>query len=497
MKKVLWCILLWSCQARQEEVFVFKDFDVRVLADHLSNPWELSYGPDHYLWLTASRSYEVLRIDPVTGRKEVLADLSRERNFPRYDKIDDEQDGGKPWPQGGLMGMALHPLLLKGKPYVYLHYIHKFEGAEAKGNGKSAGQGFKFLSRIVRYVYDRQDRKLIDPVVLCDTIPSSNDHTGGRLLIADCKGKPYLFCSVGDMGAGQFANAQRPNKAQRMESYEGKILRFNLEADPHLQGSDQWIPDDNPFNGRRKNAVWTMGHRNAQGLAALNIAGKTRIYACEHGPYSDDELNVIEKGCNYGHPLIVGYADGNYNGMKAFFSNNKTYGWSSLPLIKDERSNAIALGENYRDPLKSFPLGHPAELAGLCAHIRLGKRVQEGISEQRASWKAYAPSSLEVYTADAIPGWKNSILMTTLKGGRLLRLKLDDKGELLDGKFSEYAKSDARYRDLAVSNDGLKLYLALDSIAVTSEPSKYFMEGKHCKGCILELRYKGATTVSR
>lgn len=132
--------------------------------------------------MTASRSYEVLRIDPVSGRKEVLADLSRERNFLRYDQIDDEEDGGKPWPQGGLMGMALHPLLLKGKPYVYLHYIYKFEGAEAKGNGKTAGEGFKFLSRIVRYVYDRQDRKLIHPEVLCDTIPSSNDHTGGRKL---------------------------------------------------------------------------------------------------------------------------------------------------------------------------------------------------------------------------------------------------------------------------------------------------------------------------
>src|SRR4028119_2540937 len=102
---------------------------------------------------------------------------------------------------------------------------------------------------------------------------------------------------MGDMGSGQFDNANRPNRVQDLKSYEGKILRFNTEVDGDRDASEGWIPNTNPF----KNAVWTSGHRNPQGLAFA--AGK--LYSCEHGPYSDDEVNLIEKGANYGHPLVI------------------------------------------------------------------------------------------------------------------------------------------------------------------------------------------------
>lgn len=62
-------------------------FTARVVARQLSDPWEITYGPDNYLWVTEAHGYRVSRIDPATGTKTVLLDLSPERQFPHYDKI--------------------------------------------------------------------------------------------------------------------------------------------------------------------------------------------------------------------------------------------------------------------------------------------------------------------------------------------------------------------------------------------------------------------------
>jgi hypothetical protein len=61
-------------------------FNVRVVADKLSDAWEVTYGPDNFLWVTEAKGYRVSRIDPVTGAKMVLLDLNDAKNFPRYDK---------------------------------------------------------------------------------------------------------------------------------------------------------------------------------------------------------------------------------------------------------------------------------------------------------------------------------------------------------------------------------------------------------------------------
>jgi glucose/arabinose dehydrogenase len=119
------------------------------------------------------------------------------------------------------------------------------------------------------------------------------------------------------LGAGQFGNAGQPNHAQDKNDYEGKVLRFNTEPDNDPDLYDRWIPNDKPFNTSRQNAVWSLGHRNPQGLAYAVVDGTGYLYECEHGPFSDDEVNIIDKGKNYGHPLIIGYADGNYDGLAA------------------------------------------------------------------------------------------------------------------------------------------------------------------------------------
>jgi PQQ-dependent dehydrogenase (s-GDH family) len=464
-------------------------FSVRVVQKGLSDPWEITYGPDGFLWITEAKGYTVSRINPVNGAKTLLLDLTHDRNFSRYDTLSDERDGGKPWPQGGLMGMALHPRLLLGKPFVYLAYLYHFSGADSTGKGSKANYGgYFFKTKLVRYEYDVQTQRLSKPMILCDTIPGSSDHNSGRLLIAPVDGKEYLFYTVGDMGAGQFDNGGRPNHAQEKDVYEGKVLRFNLEPDSDKQTYARWIPNDNPFNkaGRQQNAVWSYGHRNAQGLAYAVIGNTGKIYSSEHGPYSDDEVNIIEKGKNYGHPLVIGLADNNYNGLAASASDRASLPgiWhTTYPTITDERTNAARIGvDTYRDPIYSlYPLSNQF-LSSVLTQSR------NGSSDPK--WKSEAPSSIEVYTASAIPGWQNSLLIPTLKTGKLIRLQLDAQGKTVQGDTITYFKAPMRYRDITLSPDGKKLFIAVDSSSATSGPSEQHTKGSTCRGCILEFTYQ-------
>lgn len=490
IKLVVFCLIIFVSTAASLSGQALRSpakeaFKIRIIADKLSDPWSISYGPDGQLWVTESKNYKVWRIDPASGTKQQLLDLTEAREFPRYDELPDEQDGGKPWPQGGLMGMALHPDLLKGKPYVYLTYIYRFQAAAAEGDGGEPGfKGYKFLGRLVRYTYNQKEQQLRDPLVLCDTIPASSDHNGGRLLIAAENGKPYLYYGVGDMGAGQFANGARQNKAQDRNSYEGKVLRFNTEPDRDKDPFDRWIPNDNPFHAARQNAVWSMGHRNPQGLTYVVVNGKGLLYTVEHGPYGDDEINLLEKGVNYGHPLIIGYNDGNYDGLAASVSDHKEIPgkWhTSYPLIVSENENAARLGKSYRNPEISF-----FPMAGEKLRNMFGKIV----NGEEQEWEAYGPSSIKLYTSDGIPGWKNSLLITTLKGSALLRLKLDAQGKIIDKEPEVYAKGKVRYRDLAISADGKKIYLSADNATASSGPSEQHTEEISYRGCILELTYQ-------
>lgn len=483
---VLLVTVVCNCKAQNETSALNEKFSMRIVANKLSDPWGIIYGPDDYLWVTEAKGYKVSRISIATGKKTVLLDLNDERKFPRYDIIPDSIDGGKPWPQNGLMGMALHPQLLKGKPYVYLSYIWYFAGADSAGNGCAINfGGCYFKTKIVRYEYDQQQQKLIHAVIICDTIPGSSDHNGGRLLIAPVNGKEYLFYSIGEMGAGQFGNGARTNNAQNINVYEGKILRFNTEPDNDTGKYEKWIPNDNPFNNDKQNAVYTYGHRNPQGLAYAVINNKGILYEAEHGPFSDDEINIIERGKNYGHPLIIGFDDGNYNGLAAGVSDHETIQgtWhTSYPFIKDEKANADSIGrDNYRNPLITFYPNSHAFLQNLFTSIR--------DKHENGEWSSEAPSGIDVYTANAIPEWKSSLLITSLKNGKLIRLKLNDNGNGIVGDTISYFKAPVRYRDIAISPDGRKLYLSTDSSAVSSGPSKEDPKDVSKRGCIIEFTY--------
>lgn len=436
-------------------------FQMRQLTCGLSQPWEITYGPDNHIWMTEALSYQVSRINPVDGSQHLLVDLSGRKNFSR---------DLNPFPQGGLMGLALHPELLTGKPFVYLAYVYRFDSCVADGFGCF------FRTKVVRFTYDIAGDSLRNEVVLTDTLRGSNDHNGGRLAIGPVGNTMYLFYSIGDMGAGQFMNRERTHNGQNPNVNEGKILRFNLEPDGDPLAADSWVPNDNPFGSTTsKNAVWSLGHRNPQGLAF----GPTGIlYETEHGPYSDDELNVILPQRNYGFPLVVGFADGNYNGSAVGTG-------STVPLIISEQANAAALGAAYKEPLKTF---FPASQNTISVIYNNEKNAAPPFPNYYLSWPSSAPAGIGYYGSDAIPGWKNSLLVTTLKLGRVFRLQLAEDGQSVVGDTISYFAGLGRFRDVAISADGKKIYVAADTIGpVQSTPGIAGVPLN--RGCILEFAY--------
>ena len=442
-----------------------EQFSMRQLACGLSQPWEITFGPDGFLWATEANSYQITRIDPATGNAQLIIDLSDKKNFPNFNEADK-------WPQGGLQGLVFHPEF-KDHPYLYLAYVYQFDGCLPDT------QGCYFKTRIVRYNYAMNTRTLSNEVVLVDTIPGSTDHNGGRLAIdPDSKDQGFLFYGVGDMGAGQLGNSARPHHGQLPGYYEGKILRFNLLPDADLNYSDSWIPNDNPFNTpTRQSAVWSLGHRNPQGLV---FSPDGILYESEHGPYSDDEINIIKPGYNYGFPLVMGFADGNYDGSKAG-------GGSTMPAITSETANRASIQSNYPygAPIASF---FPAPQSEVATFYTNDLHHTPPYANYYLQYPTSAPSGIDYYSSDAIPGWKNSLLVTNLKLASVFRLKLSVNGTSITSDTISYFQGLGRFRDLAISPDGTKIYVACDSVgAVKGDPGESVVPPN--KGCILEFTF--------
>lgn len=468
---------------RMNEVFLKTDLSASGV---LNMPWEITYGPDDSLWVTESRGYKVYKMSPVNpGAKRVILDISQKSTWlgttPASDSVFNLQFVFSPSnPQGGLAGLAIHPdyNATVPKKYVYISYIRSFI-SNANDN-----TGVFYRNRIVRFTYDPLNGKLGNPVSICDTLPGSSDHNSQRMIIAPVNGVNYLFYAQGDMGAGQLSNQYRTNNAQNPLSYEGKILRFNLEPDGDAGTLDKWIPNDNPYSGATQSAVWCMGIRNNQGFAYDSV--RNILYGSTHGPYSDDEVNIIERARNYGHPLVIGYAaDENYAGSSA-----GSYPSSTIPIITSEVSNAAAIGASYKDPLLA---GYPTTQATI-HNIWTTNPGNNG-------WPSEAWSGLGLYNNSIIPGWKNSLLMAGLKWGRIIRTKLDNTGTAIvaTGGQDTVICFDGvpRYRDMAFGPGGKDIYLVMDNSASGAAPTGTNNASLgSCLGCVQKFTFLGYNNVS-
>ncbi|MDB5588999.1 MAG: L-sorbosone dehydrogenase [Devosia sp.] len=417
-------------------------FEMKVLTTGLEGPWELTWGPDDYLWVTERTAGRIDRINPADGSKTTLIDIG---------------EVSAPGGQDGLLGLALHPDLLKGSgnDYVYTAYTYVDEARGADPVVTDPASPYRFLyTKIVRLTYDAAAGKLIDPVDLIVGLPASSDHNSGRMKIGP-DGK--LYYTIGDGGKDQLGNWCQPIEAQRLPTtgeleaedyiaYQGKSLRLNL---------DGTIPDDNPRIGNVVSHIFTYGHRNMQGI---DFAPDGTLYASEQGPKTDDEVNILVPGGNFGWPHVAGFRDDKayqYARWKDATTPCEQLQFSDIIIdpsvpVEDETSWT----EPMQDPL--------ATLFTVPSEWDFTDPVCKGVDF--ICWPTVAASSIQTYmpTSEAIPGWENSLIVTTLKRGSIYRLPLAADGKSLRGPIERYFQSENRFRDVALSPDSKAIYVATD-----------------------------------
>jgi PQQ-dependent dehydrogenase (s-GDH family) len=435
----------------------------------LSYPWEITYGPDDSLWITEAHRYRIWKIHPGNKGSRVLLDLSSLASFDYYD-----MPNGYPAPQGGLMGLALHPQLLSGKPFVYVALVYDVyptsgspNNNNCAGSGSISNQPCYFKTKILRYTYNTATHTLGSPTTVIDGLMGSNDHNSGRLKVSpvpESDGAYHLYYTIGDQGAGQFNNGLRTNNAQDKDIYEGKVLRLNTEDDGDLDDGaySPWIPNDNPITNSvsgKVNAVYSFGHRNAQGLVWAHIGTQYILYNSEHGDKSDDEVNIILPGVNYGWPKVAGMCDDNYTTLDANPNNDKL----ANQIVVSEKPFCIA--NNVKEPMFDF--------------FNVSGNSIPSSASSNYTWPTIAPSSIDYYDKVYIPGWTNSLLVTSLKLG-MYRLKLKPDGSSVDSSSTAQITDtipylhEYRIRDLAIAPTGDTLFLAIDSSGSTSGPTGGF-----------------------
>lgn len=450
----------------------------------LMHPFDITYGQDNFLYIT-EKVGRICRVDTGTGIRTIILDI---RNKV-YLGINRNGPGGTATgiSQNGMLGMALHPgfSTIPGKDSIYVAYCYNNQ-----------------YLRISRFFYNAATDTCTNETTLIEGLPSSPDHSSGRMIIgADQK----IYYSCGDLGYNQFGNKCREILSQHLPSasdiqnqtytrYAGKILRINLDGS---------IPDDNPQWNNVRSHIFTVGHRNPQGLVwekepsngsplpTLTPGG--RLFSSEHGPNSDDEINVLESGRNYGWPYIAGDTDNvnyrynrwfeatNCNGIN--FEENPNYTPAGATYTREKDAPA-SVKNNFRKPLKSVYTSCGSQSVTTCELVNGGW----------LKFPTIAPSSIEFYELNigkGIPGWYPSLLVPTLRKGTLYRFKLDPSGSTIISDSIPYFGSANRYRDIAMSPDG-KIYIITDSTGSTSGPSAQNPTTLTHRGAILVFRYTGS-----
>ena len=435
-------------------------FSVSVLATNLSQPYNILYGPDDALWITERVAKNITRVDPNNG--------SKLNSMPVPNVHQSES-------QDGLMGMAFDPDF-NNTHHIYVAYTY---------DAATAGEELDRRTKITRFTYDADTGTISEPIDIIKGLSGSTDNNSGRMTFGP-DGK--LYYTIGDQGKNYLSYYCVKNQAQELPtrdqvaaqnwtSYEGKVLRMN---------SDGSIPADNPIINGVQSHIFTYGHRNAQGIA---VGPNGDLYIAEHGDKSDDELNRLQAGGNYGWPNIAGYQDDlayqyvNWSGAdncKSLKFSNTAPPPPGVPVMNESEFeaqdvkpplytfNTVVYDYNFTDP-------QCKDLSYICN-------------------PTVAPSSLRLYTSNAIPGWENTFLMTALKTGKIFQLALNENGTALTSDPAELFRSENRYRDIAFSPDGRTIYVITD----TSGPAQA-MDGGVTNdlwnpGSLLAFRYQGDMT---
>jgi glucose/arabinose dehydrogenase len=329
-------------------------------ATGLTNPWGLALLPDGSALVTEKPGrLRVIAKDgtlstPVQGLPAIAA-------------------GG----QGGLLDVVIDPDYAKNR-LIYFSFSEP---------GKGRGENSTAVAR-AELVTDGGGYALKDMKVIFSQFPkyASTAHFGSRLVFGRDGG---LFITLGD-------RSSRRDDAQLLDQHHGKIVRIRADGS---------VPSDNPFARRdgAKPEIWSYGHRNIQGAALDPQTGELWIH--EHGPQGGDEVNVVERGANYGWPK---------------FTYGQEYGGG-------------VIGQESSAP---------------------------GYAPPEYSWvPSIAPSGMAFYTSDRIPSWKGSVFVGGLKERALIRLTVRDRKVVAEERL--LADEGTRIRDVRAGSDGT-LYVVTD-----------------------------------
>ncbi|MEG3437566.1 PQQ-dependent sugar dehydrogenase [Pannus brasiliensis CCIBt3594] len=277
--------------------------------------------------------------------------------------------------QGGLLDVAVHPDFARNR-LIYFTYAYGNESANR--------------TRVARAVFDGKRLRDVRVIFEVSRTKTGSQHFGSRLLwLWD----GTLLVSIGDGGNpplqfdGKLSREQAQNRAIEL----GKIVRIE---------DDGSIPKDNPFPGSK---IWSYGHRNIQGLAIDPTTG--RVWSTEHGAKGGDELNLIEKGKNYGWPIISASRD--------------------------------------------YRTGEPVS----------EQKSRPGMVDPKWVWTpAIAPSGLAFYTGNRFPAWRGDLFAGGLVARSVIRIDRDASGKVSGQQSIEIGQ---RVRDVRQGPDGF-LYILTD-----------------------------------
>ena len=309
-----------AAASAQAPAAVDRPFDAVEVA-RFDEPWAMTFLPDGRLLVT-EKAGRLWVQDVATGKRT------------RIGRVPEVVHAG----QGGFADVVLHPQF-SSNGWVYLSY------AEA-GDGNTSG------AAVARAKLDLEDNELEDLQVVWRQVPkvAGNGHYGHRIAF-DADGMLWITSS----------ERQKFDPAQDMASNLGKIVRLR---------DDGSVPDGNPFTGQGDVAaqVWSLGHRNMLGI---DFDRDGRLWVHEMGPKGGDELNLIEKGANYGYPIV---------------SNGDHYDGRPIP---DHDTQP-----QYRAPVISWT-------------------------------PVISPAGFVIYDGDRYPGWNGSGLIGGLSSQSLVRVAFD------------------------------------------------------------------------
>ncbi|HTQ99397.1 MAG TPA: PQQ-dependent sugar dehydrogenase [Candidatus Acidoferrum sp.] len=336
------------------------DIRVRVLARGLNHPWSITWLPDGSALVTEKNSGTLRRIVNDVLQKDPVLGVPAGAKVSKFT---------------GLLDVALSPDFAK-QPYVYMSYNKILPGnkeAIAVARGRWDGKN----------IQDTQDI----------FVGQEGTTNGVRL----------LFGADGMLYVGVYVTTDNPEPNFHTSEQKGKILRLT---------PDGKIPADNPFVGKKDflPEIWSYGHRTPTGLTLNKATGE--IWETEMGPNGGDEVNRVQRGANYGWPLV-------------------------------------SLGRAYSGDWQS------------------DKFQMEGTLNPIAFWSpGISPASLAFYTGTEFPQWKGDLFIAAMqKGqipgtGQLVRIKFNAKGEEVRQE-SLLTGLRQRIRDVKMGPDG-RLYLLTD-----------------------------------